>query len=92
MASRRANDVVNCVFNCLKCISRPATLEAVSDILDIDISSALGVKKGEANVTKGVGVVAAVGGVLIDDFSFSFFFFKTLLATLLKVEIESESL
>jgi hypothetical protein len=50
------------------------------------------VKKGEANVTEGVGVVAAVGGVLIDDFSFSFFFFKTLLATLLKVEIESESL
>jgi hypothetical protein len=65
-------------------------MEAVSDILDIDISSALGVKRAEANVTKGVGVVDAVRGVLIDDFSF--FFFKTILATLLKVEMESESL
>ncbi len=62
----------NCVSICSNRVSKPATFEAVSDSLDIEVSSGFGLKKG-AKETDGVGVDAIVVGVPVDFFFFFLF-------------------
>jgi hypothetical protein len=88
MASRRAKEEQNCVSMCTKRDSKSATLEAVSDIRDTEVSSGL-VEAIGAKETECVGVEAIVGVLQLGLLPF---FFKTLLTVLLKVERESVSL
>jgi hypothetical protein len=68
MASKRAKEEENCISICSNLVSKPATFEAVSDILDTDVSSAFSLVRG-AKVTEWVGVVFTVFKVLTEVFS-----------------------
>ncbi len=66
ITSNLAKEEENWVSNCSNLVSSPATLDAVSDMCETDVLSALGTYLTGMNVTEGVGVIAMVWVVPVE--------------------------